>query len=72
MAEAVVFDLELQNNEAQPANGPKNNSDSDDEVLEIEEVRYYYYYYYLYVLFYITILFVSVEYRSTETVCLPR
>lgn len=40
MAEAVVFDLELQINEAQPANGPKNNSDSDDEVLEIEEACY--------------------------------
>ncbi|XP_025200674.1 ribosomal protein S6 kinase beta-2-like [Melanaphis sacchari] len=40
MAEAVVFDLELQNNETQPANGPKNNSDSDDEVLEIEEACY--------------------------------
>lgn len=39
MTEAVVFDLELQNNEAHPVNGPKNNSDSDDELLEIEEVR---------------------------------
>jgi len=39
MAEVVVFDLELQNNEANPVNGQKNNSDSDDEVLEIEEVR---------------------------------
>lgn len=44
MADAVVFDLELQINEAQSANGPKNNSDSDDEVLEIEEVRYNNYY----------------------------
>lgn len=40
MAEVVVFDLELQNNEAHPVNGPKNNSDSDDELLEIEEVRH--------------------------------
>jgi len=40
MADVVVFDLELQNNEAHPVNGPKNNSDSDDELLEIEEVRY--------------------------------
>lgn len=32
MAEADVFDIELQNN------GQKTNSDSEDEVLEIEEV----------------------------------
>jgi len=45
MADVVVFDLELQNNEAQPVNGPKNNSDSDDELLEIEEVRHNNYWY---------------------------
>lgn len=32
MAEADVFDIELQHN------GQKNNSDSDEEPLEIEEV----------------------------------
>lgn len=37
MAEVDVFDIELQNNET-PDKGPKNNSDSDDELLEIEEV----------------------------------
>lgn len=38
MAEADVFDIEIQNNDA--ANGgQKNNSDSDDEPLEIGEVK---------------------------------
>lgn len=37
MAEVDVFDIELQNND-KPNKGQKNNSDSDDELLEIEEV----------------------------------
>lgn len=34
-----MFDIELHHNEPSN-NGPKNNSDSDDELLEIEEVNY--------------------------------
>lgn len=37
MAEVDVFDIELHHNDT-PNVGPKNNSDSDDELLEIEEV----------------------------------
>lgn len=37
MAEVDVFDIELQNNET--SNRQKNNSDSDEEPLEIEEVK---------------------------------
>lgn len=38
MAEVDVFDIELHHNEI--SNGQKNNSDSDDELLEIEEVKF--------------------------------
>lgn len=38
MAEVDVFDIELQNNETSNP-GQKNNSDSDEELLEIEEVK---------------------------------
>lgn len=38
MAEVDVFDIEIHHNET--LNGQKNNSDSDDELLEIEEVKF--------------------------------
>lgn len=38
MAEVDVFDIELQNSDTPNNKGQKNNSDSDDELLEIEEV----------------------------------